>query len=66
VVAAARLGTPKSYLEPFALRAVGIVQEDEKLLARADERFRAFQLDWHADQTDGLIRFRGSAAASRG
>ncbi|MGZ4409900.1 MAG: ATP-binding protein, partial [Gaiellaceae bacterium] len=55
-----------SYLEPFMLRALGIVRGDEGLLTRADERFRALGLDWHADQTEGLIRFRNSAAAALG
>jgi hypothetical protein len=56
--AAAHLGRPNSYLEPFALRAVGIVHEDESLLARADEQFRALRLPWHADQTEALVRLR--------
>jgi hypothetical protein len=55
-----------SYLEPFMLRALGIVRGDEGLLTRADERFRALGLDWHADQTEALIRFRNSAAAALG
>jgi class 3 adenylate cyclase/tetratricopeptide (TPR) repeat protein len=59
--AAAQIGTPGSYLEPFALRALGVVQGDETLLARAHERFRRFNLDWHADQTEALIRFRNTA-----
>jgi class 3 adenylate cyclase len=56
--AAARVATPKSYLEPFAARAVGIVHEDQDLLQRADDQFRALQLDWHAQQTESLRRFR--------
>ena len=60
--AAAQIGTAGSYLEPFALRALGIVQEDETLLIQANERFRALGLDWHGDQTDSLIRFRNTAA----
>ncbi len=60
--AAARLGRPNSYLEPFALRALGIVREDEGLLGRADERFRALRLDWYAGQTDSLRRYRKQAA----
>jgi hypothetical protein len=31
-------------------------------MAQADERFRALRLDWHANQTEALIRFRNSAA----
>jgi class 3 adenylate cyclase len=56
--AAAQLGRPKSYLEPFALRALGIVHEDERLLSRADERFRQLRLDWHATQTARLRELR--------
>ena len=62
--AAAQIGTPGSYLEPFALRALGIVQEDETLLVQANERLRALGLDWHGDQTDSVIRFRNTAAGS--
>ncbi len=54
------------YLEPFMLRALGIVRGDDGLLTQADERFRALGLDWHADQTEALIRFRNSAAAAPG
>jgi hypothetical protein len=60
--AAGQIGTPGSYLEPFALRALAIVRADGTLLAQADERFRLFGLDWHADQTETLIRFRSNAA----
>jgi tetratricopeptide (TPR) repeat protein len=60
--AAGQIGTPRSYLEPFALRSLGVVRADETLLAQADERFRGLGLDWHADQTDVLIRFRNAAA----
>jgi class 3 adenylate cyclase/tetratricopeptide (TPR) repeat protein len=56
------LPAPNGYLEPFTLRALGIFREDDGLLMQADERFRALGLDWHADQTEALIRFRNSAA----
>jgi hypothetical protein len=56
--AAARLSRPRSYLEPFAVRALGIVRDDEELLARADALFRGLGLDWHAGQTDELRRLR--------
>jgi class 3 adenylate cyclase len=46
-----------TYLEPFALRALGIVRGDESLVARADECFRAIRLEGHADQTQALMRF---------
>lgn len=44
-----------TYIEPFALRALGIVREDETLVARASDRLRELGLDWHADQTHALI-----------
>jgi hypothetical protein len=62
--AAEHLGSPKSYLEPFALRALGITHGDEALLTRANELFRALRLDWHAGQTETLVRFRKLAAGS--
>ncbi|HEU5277770.1 MAG TPA: adenylate/guanylate cyclase domain-containing protein [Gaiellaceae bacterium] len=43
------------YMEPFALRALGVVREDAELLARAVERFSALSLDWHAEQTRALL-----------
>jgi class 3 adenylate cyclase len=43
-----------TYLEPFALRAIGIVRGDQALIDQADERFKLLGLDWHADQTENL------------
>ena len=43
---------------PFAQRARGIANGDDRLLSRADEGFRALSLDWHAAQTDPLRRLR--------
>ena len=48
----ARAGT---YLDPFALRALGIVREDEELLSGAVARFDALGLDWHAAETRRLL-----------
>jgi class 3 adenylate cyclase len=48
------LGVPGTYLEPFALRALALVEEDEALLERAIERFEAMNLAWHADETRKL------------
>jgi class 3 adenylate cyclase/energy-coupling factor transporter ATP-binding protein EcfA2 len=45
---------PETYLEPFALRALGLVREDEKLVGRAAERFEALGLGWHAARTRAL------------
>lgn len=39
------------YLEPFALRALGVATGDQALLERAVERFAALGLHWHAAQT---------------
>ncbi len=49
--AAQPLVQPGTYVEPFALRALGRVRGDSALLARAVERFEAMGLDWHAAQT---------------
>ncbi len=48
------LGEP-SILQPFALRALGAARHDDELLARADERFVAFGLEWHRAQTETLL-----------
>jgi class 3 adenylate cyclase/tetratricopeptide (TPR) repeat protein len=42
-------------LEPFAVRALGIVRDDDELLARADDNFAALGLDWHRSQTEQLL-----------
>jgi hypothetical protein len=47
--------TPGVYLEPFALRALGTVREDEDLITRAISGFEAMDLDWYADQTRALL-----------
>jgi hypothetical protein len=44
-----------TYLEPFALRALGIVREDANLIERAAGRFEALGLDWHAARTRALL-----------
>jgi hypothetical protein len=49
---------PKSYVEPFAHRALGVAREDDALVAHADALFRALGLDWHADQTVRLAELR--------
>jgi hypothetical protein len=43
------------YLEPFALRALGIVRDDAALLEQADERFAALGLDWYRALTPALL-----------
>jgi hypothetical protein len=47
-----RAGT---YLEPFALRALGAVREDEALLRRAHAAFERLGLAWHASRTAALL-----------
>jgi class 3 adenylate cyclase len=39
------------YLEPFALRALGLVREDGELVKRAAEQFMALGMPWHASET---------------
>ncbi|MEO8291014.1 MAG: adenylate/guanylate cyclase domain-containing protein [Gaiellaceae bacterium] len=53
------------YIEPFALRALGIVREDETLVGQASDRLRAMGLDWHADQAHALME-AASLPGSRG
>ena len=49
------LAQPGTYLEPFALRALGIVRGDDALVARAGALFAALGLDWHGAQTAALV-----------
>ncbi len=42
---------PGTYVEPFALRALAVVRDDEQLARQAVERFEAMSLHWHAGQT---------------
>ena len=42
---------PDTYLEPFALRALGIVRKESALVERAAARFDAMGLGWHSAQT---------------
>jgi hypothetical protein len=52
---APRFLAANTYLEPFALRALGLVREDAALLERAAERFDAMALAWHAAQTRRML-----------
>ena len=49
--AATSLLQPGTYLEPFALRTLGLVRSDPALTERAVERFDAMGLGWHAAKT---------------
>ena len=42
---------PGTYAEPFALRALGLVREDETLVEQAAQAFDSLGLGWHAQQT---------------
>ncbi len=48
---AMRFAQPGTFLEPFALRTLGLVRGDGALLAQAIERFEAMGLGWHAAKT---------------
>ena len=50
-----RHATPETYLEPFALRALGIVRDDKSIIERAADRFAALGLVWHAARTRELL-----------
>jgi class 3 adenylate cyclase len=50
------LAAPDTTIRPFALRALGVARRDDALLAEADQLFRTLGLDWHADQTERLLR----------
>ena len=43
--------TPGTYLEPFALRALGRARNDPALIHTAVSRFQHIGLSWHAGQT---------------
>jgi class 3 adenylate cyclase len=44
-----------SYLEPFALRALGFARNDSDLVGHAIGRFEAMGLDWHVAETRALF-----------
>ena len=46
---------PNTYVEPFALRALGFARADESMLADAACVFEAMELDWFAGQTLKLL-----------
>jgi class 3 adenylate cyclase len=49
---------PGSYLEPFALRTLGVARGDPTLVAQAQERFHALGLEWYAAQTHDPVHSR--------
>jgi class 3 adenylate cyclase len=52
---AAPLASGRSVLRPFALRALGVVRQDEALLQDAIARFEELGLGWHAAETRKLV-----------
>jgi hypothetical protein len=52
---APRLLSPGTFAEPFALRALGAVRGDSRLVDQAVSRFDELGLDWHAAQTPSLL-----------
>ena len=52
---AERYAIPGTYLEPFALRTLGIARGDSALVAQAQKRFEAMGLEWYAAQTRYLL-----------
>ncbi len=52
--AATPLLQPGTYLEPFALRTLGLARSDRTLIEQAVERFEAMGLAWHAAKTRAL------------
>jgi DNA-binding SARP family transcriptional activator len=46
---------PDTYLHPFALRALGVVREDEGLVGQARTSFEQLGLGWHASRTAALL-----------
>jgi class 3 adenylate cyclase/tetratricopeptide (TPR) repeat protein len=52
--AATPLLQPGTYLEPFALRTLGLTRGDRSLTDQAVERFEAMGLGWHAAKTRAL------------
>jgi tetratricopeptide (TPR) repeat protein len=51
---APRVLRPGTYVEPFAQRALGLVHEDEALVAQAAARLDELGLDWHAAETRAM------------
>ena len=51
---AERYAIPGTYLEPFALRTLGIARGDSALVVQAQKRFEAMGLEWYAAQTPAL------------
>ena len=46
---------PGSYVEPFALRALGSARDDDESIRQAVARFEDMGLSWHAAQTESWL-----------
>ena len=46
---------PGTYVEPFALRALGFARKDDGLVEHAITRFESMGLDWFAAETRKLL-----------
>ena len=46
---------PRTFVEPFALRALGAARDDQTLIKQAAARFEAMGLAWHTNQTQKLL-----------
>jgi hypothetical protein len=46
---------PNTYVEPFALRALGFARVDESMLRAAAKRFDEMELGWFAGETRALL-----------
>lgn len=46
---------PDTYIEPFALRALGSARGDDAMIEQAVARFEGMGLEWHAEQTRKLM-----------
>ncbi|HXG76974.1 MAG TPA: adenylate/guanylate cyclase domain-containing protein [Gaiellaceae bacterium] len=56
---ASGLAVAGTLVEPFALRALGVARGDDALLERAQARFHALGLSWHAAQSERLLSWPG-------
>jgi hypothetical protein len=61
---ASPFATTETIFAPFALRAIGLADNDQELLRQACERFETLELDWHAEQTRLAIGRRTAMPAS--
>ena len=51
---APQLLQPGTYVEPFALRALGMARREPTLIQQAIDRFNLLDLPWHSAQTRAM------------